>query len=82
MPKASNIIPKTELVGLTNFSNGLEKYGYTLEPAPGFKNEDLDHLLQEKYGKLEFQSNDQKIEKVLEFILDPETHLYLKYKGL
>jgi len=61
---------------------GLAKYGYTLEPAPGYAKDALKKIIEEKYGASSGDSDEQYIEKVLQYILDPETHLYHKYKGL
>jgi len=53
-----------------------------LEPAPGFGKDEIKKIVEEKYGASSGDSDEQYIEKVLQYILDPETHLYHKYKGL
>jgi len=62
--------------------NGLEKYGYTLEPAPGYKRADALRVLEEKFGKLENPTNDELAQKAFEYIVSEDTHIYDKYKAL
>lgn len=63
--------------------NGKQEYGFTLEPAPGFEKQAIEKVIQEKYNKtFENLSKKEISDIVFDFIVDPETHIYTKYKAL
>jgi len=62
-------------------SKGAAKYGGTLEPAPPFKKEAILEILKEKYGVNVDTLNDNLVDYVFKYILDPDTQVYNKYKA-
>jgi len=57
------------------------KYGGTLEPAPPFKKAAILEILKEKYGVKVDALNDNLVDYVFKYILDPDTQVYNKYKA-